>query len=455
MVLSVLATIAILAIAFYNTTQGLFSSMIMTLLTVLCAAFALGFYEPMAAKFYPDHAPYALAMCLMVLFAGLLFALRLGLDIILRPDVIYHIWVDRVAGGLFGLITGIIIVGVATVALQLLPLRQAVFGYRPYDETLQRRQRLGPFYPDEFTLSMVSMLSRGTLGAGNDFAANHRDFALRTFCYRNRAGRETDNACPPDSVKVVGVWQLPEDHPWLQPTDDPEQQTIADLHNPPQMRLRDDDSRIVIVRVAVSRALATRGWGWQLPATNFRLVHPDGRNFYPLAYLTYPSGDNAVRLGQSRTHWRIWRPETGLGGDNERGLKIAELYVYRPSGAESQNRDHALVIDWVYRLPPIVAVDSTEVFDEPDESAPDEPDEAASDEPDEAASDGPDESAPDGPDESAPDEQEQVAPPPPGLTMLLVFRRGVEVELNNVRIGAPPSEGALSHGKPSRRRRRR
>lgn len=435
MVLSALATIAILAIAFYHTTQGLFSSMIMTLLTVLCAAFALSSYQPLAAKFYPDHAPYAMAMCLMVLFAGLLFALRLGLDIILRPNVIYHVWVDRVAGGLFGLITGIIIVGVATVALQLLPLRQAVFGYRPYDETLQRRQRLGPFYPDEFALSMVSMLSRGTLRGGNDFAVNHRDFALRTFCYRNRAGRQTDNACPSDSVKVVGVWQLPEEHPWLQraPAEDPEQQTeqqtIADLHNPPQMRLDDNDSRIVIVRVAVSKMLASRGWGWQLPATNFRLVHPDGRNFYPLAYLTYPSGDNAVRLrqlGESRIHWRIWRPETGSGGDNDqRGLKIAELYVYRPSGAESQNREQALVIDWVYRLPPIVAVDSTEEPDEPDES--------------------------DGSDESAPDEQEQVDAPPPGPTMLLVFRRGVELELNNVQIGAPPPEGALSHGKPSRR----
>ena len=189
------------------------------------------------------------------------------------------------------------------------------------------------------------------------------------------------------------------------------------------MRLGDNDSRIVIVRVAVSRVLATRGWGWQLPATNFRLVHPDGRNFYPLAYLTYPSGDNAERLGESRTHWRIWRPETGSSGDNDqRGLKIAELYVYRPSGAESQNREHALVIDWVYRLPPIVAVDSTEVFDEPDESAP--------------------------------DEQEQADTPSLGLTMLLVFRRGVELELNNVQIGAPPAEGALSHGKPSRRRRR-
>ncbi len=221
MLLGILAVIAVLVIAFYHTTQGLFSSLIMTLLTVLCAAFAFNLYRPMAAMMYPAHAPYAMAISLTALFAGPLFVLRMVLDTVLRPNVIFHEWVDRVAGGVLGFFTGMIIVGVAMVTLQLLPFGTSVFGYRPFDEALQRRQHLGVLRPDEFTLALVSALSRGTLGAGRDFGADHGDFALETFCYRNRAGRQLSTACPADSVEVVGTWQLPADHLWLAPSDDP------------------------------------------------------------------------------------------------------------------------------------------------------------------------------------------------------------------------------------------
>ena len=47
MVLIILAALLILGIAFYQTVQGCFGAMIMAILTVLCAAVAFNYYEPL------------------------------------------------------------------------------------------------------------------------------------------------------------------------------------------------------------------------------------------------------------------------------------------------------------------------------------------------------------------------------------------------------------------------
>jgi len=425
MVLGILAVIAILAIAVYHTTQGLFSSLIMALITALCAAFAFNLYRPLAATMYPKHAPYAMALCLMALFAGSVMVLRVVIDIVLRPNVIFHEWVDRIGGGVLGFFVGMMIVGTAMVTLQLLPFGRSVLGYKPFDETLRRRQHLGPFRPDEFVLGMVSALSRGGPGGGGNFAADHGEFALRTFCYRNRAGHQVDTDCPADSVELVGVWQLPPDHPWLARVKDGDETTLADLANPLLTDEQNAKSRIVIVRVAVDASLAEKKRAWKLPATSFQLIYFDGRSFCPLAYLTYPSGDDAGRFrDESDIHWRLWAAESATDpATRKQRLKVADLIVLREIRTESRREsDGRLVIDWVYVLP---AVETPAEEDKPDpaDTGEDETDTPEADEP-----------------ELAPSTPVPAAPP-----MLLVFRRGIEIEIRGPRVGQPPKEDALSH----------
>ena len=424
MVLGILAVIAVLAIAVYHTTQGLFSTLIMALITALCAAFAFNLYRPLAATMYPTHAPYAMALCLMALFAGSVIVLRVVVDIVLRPNVIFHEWVDRIGGGVLGFFVGMMIVGTAMVTLQLLPFGRSVLGYEPFDETLQRRQHLGPFRPDEFALGMVSALSRGGPGGGGEFAADHGEFALRTFCYRNRAGHQVDTDCPADSVELVGAWQLPPDHPWLAPAEDDEQETLADLTNPLLTDEQNAESRIVIVRVAVDAALAEKRRAWKLPATSFQLIYPDGRSFYPLAYLTYPSGQDARRYGNRPIHWRLWAAESMTDPVTRRQRpKVTGLIVLRDIKVESRREsDGRLAIDWVYVLPAV------ETPAEEDKPGPADTEEDQTDTPEA--------------DEPEPDPGAPIPVDPP---MLLVFRRGIEMEIRSLRVGQPPKEDALSH----------
>ncbi len=456
MILGILAVLAILAIAVYSSTQGLFSSLIMTLLTLLCAVFAFSLYRPLAETMYPKSAPYAMAICLMALFGGPLLALRVGLDIILRPNVTFDEWVDRIGGGVLGFVAGLMIVGVAMVTLQLLPFGPSVLSYKPFDNTLQRQQHLGLFRPDDFVLGLVSSLSHRALGAGNDFSVNHDNFALDTFCYRNRAGHKFSMMSPAKSVKIVGAWQLPDN-------DDEDskawQDAMAELANPLMTAKENKASRVVIVRVAVSPKVTAESKEWKLPGTHFRLIDADGRSFYPLAYLTYPSGRDLRRFHvDSAITWRIWAPENVTDAERNVRLSIADLIVLRGTKVASRREDGWLVVDWVYRLP---AVETNEADqDAQDQPSPDDDPtvvETAADDSDEEIADGAateDGSAVDASDEDdsdasvaaddAPAQESKIVNSP---RMWLVFRRGVELKMPPIRLGRPPKENALSHMK--------
>ena len=67
MVLIIIAALLVAGIAFFQIIQGLFSALIMTILTILCAALAFTFYEPLAALLHSRQAAYADAGALLAL----------------------------------------------------------------------------------------------------------------------------------------------------------------------------------------------------------------------------------------------------------------------------------------------------------------------------------------------------------------------------------------------------
>ena len=145
MVIIILATVMVLGIAFYQVIQGLFSALIMTILTVLCAAVAMGYYEPLAsAVLYTRQAETADAVALIALFVLPLLGLRMLVDRLIPGNVVFGRWADRIGGGVLGIFSGLIITGVLMVALQMLPFGASVLGYTPFDDALQRDQSLAP-----------------------------------------------------------------------------------------------------------------------------------------------------------------------------------------------------------------------------------------------------------------------------------------------------------------------
>ena len=322
MILILIATVLILGIAFFQVVQGLFSSLIMTILTVLSATVAFNYYELLAETLlYTRQPATADAIALVATFLVPLLCMRLLLDKYMAGNVVMNVWADRIGGGVLGVITGMIMVGVLMIAAQMLPFGDSVLMYRGFDDTLRRDQGLAPFYPDEFTAGLMGVLSDGSLKGENRFEKVHDDLLLEVFCARNTAGKGGRIDAMPDSLRVLGVYRVERNAAlWL---DDVPASPFIDRTKP---------TKIIVVRVEVNdSAIGEHNW-WRLPATHFRMTTDAGRSHYPLGYLTY--------MRNERPKWACHTPPItdGLG-------QIAKLIVER-----GRDKRRSVTIDWIYRV---------------------------------------------------------------------------------------------------------
>ena len=327
MAIIILAFALVVGIAFFQVIQGLFSSLIMAILTILCAAVAFNYYEPLAALFmYQNQPAYSEAAALIALFVLPLLGLRILFDRLVPGNVVMGQWADRIGGGALGLVTGIVLVGVLATVVQMLPLKESLLTYRSHNDALQRDQRLAPFYPDEFTIGLVRGMSNLALHGGTDFSQSHDDLLLEQFCARNTAGTYGRVDALPDSLRVVAAYSPQPVPDWL----DPPRNLLID---------RSELQKTVVVRVAVSEeARNEKDNRWRLPGTHFRMVCETGRSYYPLAYLIY----NTENTPQPQ--WETMRPP-----DEEGDFQQANLLVARQWAREKGPKE--LQVDWVYRIP--------------------------------------------------------------------------------------------------------
>jgi len=323
MVIIIVAGVLILGIAFYQVVQGLFSALVMSVLTVLCAAAGFALYEPLAELVRPYQPAHADAGALIAIFIISLLVLRTLTDKFIPGNVVLGIWPDRIVGGALGIITGMILVGVLMVALQLLPFGASVMTYEPFDDSLQRSSALAPFYCDEFVLGFMKILSRGSLSSTRRFEDVHDDLLLDSFCTRNTAGKFGRTDATPDALRSIGVYTPPAGT-WRK-----------DI---PRYPLLDEDevTKLLVVRCEIDASARDEGddegpqQRWRLPATHFRLVCKSGHSYYPVAYLTFGKGGWSAHPAEAK----------------ESPAKIAKLVVVRPAGKDAKS----LVVDWVYRI---------------------------------------------------------------------------------------------------------
>ena len=165
MLIIILATVLILAMTAFLLSQGLFSSMIMAVLSMLCATFALNAYPALASEYlYGRQGPVADGAAILALFVLPLIGTRLLADFLVPKNVEFTIWVDRIGGGVFGFFASLTMVGMILVIMQVLPFGDSVMGYRSHDNALQRSGRPWPFCADDFALSLGSLGSIGAFG---------------------------------------------------------------------------------------------------------------------------------------------------------------------------------------------------------------------------------------------------------------------------------------------------
>ncbi len=350
MLLIIGVTVLILAITGYQVLQGLYSALIMAILTIACAAASITYFEPAAAALqewmasmeWTLHPFYASPVMLIVLFVVPLMALRLLFDRFLVPsNVVFGVWADRIGGGALGLVSAQLLVGMFALAVQMLPAGQRVLGYVPYDEDLSRRSRLYPFQPDAFTVGMMDMLARGSMSAqpAKGLTDVHGDWTLRLFAMRNTAMRNGSVVAPKGSLKELAAFAPRPGAGWL-----------AEVPDNARMR-KNEPSKVLVVRVGVDELARNPDDKWfRLVGTHFALVGTDGETFLPVAYLIVDNGwrvvtDNPAPELPTRSLRDIDDEDhSGRGGPGRLNMTVLREWT-------SDAGPKTLHVDWVYRVP--------------------------------------------------------------------------------------------------------
>src|ERR1700686_2221109 len=155
----IVATIVImLACAWAQYRNGLFTSVAMLIMVFISGIVAFGFWEPIADFLGPAFQNNALSGCedmiaLIVLFSFTLFALRLATNHI-APDLIEeHGAVQHFGAAGVGLVTGYFLAGFLICVMQTLPLDEHFMDFAPPVEHEPFQRSLFP--GDRIWLSMM------------------------------------------------------------------------------------------------------------------------------------------------------------------------------------------------------------------------------------------------------------------------------------------------------------
>ncbi len=226
MVFKLLFLILLVGVAFLQSTQGLFSALIMMVLTICCAAGAIGTHEWIAVNWVAPYLnpEYAYAVSLAVAFGIPLVLFRLVADKTITRACLLPVWVDRIGGGLCGLVTAFLVVGVMSHAVQNLPFGSSIIGYARVDATNTITEAIDGvkptppditaplneliLSPDRVALSVGSMMSAGVFSGGRSFFEDHADSA-QTSAWNNAVPSQVTRYVPPGSISVVKTQLVP------------------------------------------------------------------------------------------------------------------------------------------------------------------------------------------------------------------------------------------------------
>lgn len=273
MLFSIVVALMVILIAAFWTYQGFFSSILMFFETLIAAMVAFAFYEGLGGVWVEQTgAGLGLPLALMLLFLATLLALRTATDRLIPDDVRVPLPLDRGGGAVFGFFTGMLLIGMATISIQMLPIGSSVFGFERY--TLSKtgaleENNLSFLSPDEFTAGFVSMLSDDRFGG--DQALGHVKPDLVKILYSGRA-------TPQSEARVfLGAGDLTVTHYWESRRIDHVKQT---LNGGTMMRAFETQdapgvNKYFVCAVAVAQSAAKKGQqDIRFRPAQFRIVGP-------------------------------------------------------------------------------------------------------------------------------------------------------------------------------------
>lgn len=298
MIFSLIVVILLFAVAFFQSTQGLFSSLIMAVFCICCAALAVGGYEWVALHYLAPHwqAEYSFALALAALFGIPLIIFRMVTDKLVRRSCHTHGLFDRIGGGFCGLITGYTVIGMLTLAVQSIPLGGSVFGFERVPRTPLEDARadvdLEPppadaqerniwMNPDRFVVGLASILSSGIFSSERSFGRENPDH-IQHIGWIHAVPQTVPRYAPPGSIAIVRTEQI----------ESVFVETLAGRNSPTSYDDKDgqprSDHKFQLIRVALKRAARGEAPAHVFTLRQIRLVgHTRGEGtmvqYHPIA----------------------------------------------------------------------------------------------------------------------------------------------------------------------------
>ncbi len=216
MLFSIVVLLMVILITSFWAYQGLFSAVIMFFESVIAVMLAFAFFEQVHGLWAASlDAGTGLPLAFMLIFIISMVVMRVATDKLIPGTIMFNLYIERAGGAVFGFFTGLILVGSALVAIQMLPLGSGVLGFQRLSANKDgfpvRKSFL--FKPDGFVVGMAEMLSNGRFGGDNPIALAKPDYLLELYSARACPQHEARMVVPSDCLKVKRYWRSNEiDH---------------------------------------------------------------------------------------------------------------------------------------------------------------------------------------------------------------------------------------------------
>ncbi len=143
--------------------------------------------------------------CLLGQLVKLLFGIRLAVDRVVRGNVQFSPVVNTICGGLCGLLSGLLTIGITIVGIGFLPLGTSLLGYRPLavdpDGTVVLNEDGQLLLPaDRWAIRFFERLSGGSFFSGRQLAQHMPDLHLQHALYRMPVDPYSRLSARPDFV---------------------------------------------------------------------------------------------------------------------------------------------------------------------------------------------------------------------------------------------------------------
>lgn len=214
-ILNILIILFIAGMAYWWSTQGLFSSMLHMVAVIVAGALAFAVWEVLAVDLFMGLSPlYAWPAGLLAPFLVFLLVIRLGLDKTIKGNVHFSTLINSIGGAFFGLISGVLTAGILLLALFFLPLGPSFLGYQPLVVTdkggIDGQPGDSLLVPvDKQVAGFYSMLADGAFSSHRPMHVYQPQLALQAQLYRMSYDPNSSPAASPEKVSITAYLTSP------------------------------------------------------------------------------------------------------------------------------------------------------------------------------------------------------------------------------------------------------